>query len=123
MRRCPTCGARHVEGPCCCRCRTDLQQVVGIEPAAMSAQKQASLALASRHRDKARDFADRACGLHRSITSIALRALVAFADGEFDLALRLWLEIEKDQTTPRDAASHLKTRVCDFSIMSRSLKA
>ncbi len=99
MRRCPTCGAKHIEGPCCYRCRTDLQQVVGIERAAVHARKQASLALENGQRDKARAFADKACGLHRSDTSIALRALVALADGEFDLALRLWLEIEKDRTT------------------------
>ncbi len=99
MRRCPTCGAKHIDGPCCRRCRTDLQQVVGVEQAAVRARKQASRALARGHRHKARAFAEKACRLHRSDTSITIRALVALADGEFDLALRLWLEIEKERTT------------------------
>ncbi len=99
MRRCPTCGARHTDGPFCRRCRTDLQQVIGVEQAAGRARKRASRALARGHRHKARTFAEEACRLHRSDTSISMRALVALADGEFDLALRLWLEIEKDRAT------------------------
>ena len=93
MKRCPTCGAGHVQGPFCRRCRTDLRQVLAIERAAAGHRRRALAALARRGRPEARAFASRACTLHRSRDSLVVRAVVALADGDFPLALRLWREI------------------------------
>ena len=99
MHRCPTCGAGEVEGPFCHRCRTDLRQVLAVERAAANCRRRASAALESGCRREARAFADRACTLHRSHASVAVRAVVALADGEFDLALRMWREIQGGHRT------------------------
>ena len=99
MLRCPTCGAREIAGTSCHRCRTDLRQVLAVEQAAVQCRRRAAAALASGCGDRARALADRACALHRCHASVSLRAAVALADGEFDLALRLWREV---RTGPPD---------------------
>ena len=93
LERCPTCGAARVEGPHCRRCRTDLRQVLAIERSAAVHRRRALAALERGRRSEAGDFASRACTLHRSRDSLTVRALVALADGDFPLALRLWQEI------------------------------
>lgn len=93
--RCPTCGARHVEGPCCHRCETDLRQVLAIERAAANDGQRALTALAYGRRSEARALANRACTLHRSRDAVAARAAVALADRDFPLALRLWRETRR----------------------------
>ncbi len=90
--RCPTCGAKHVEGTCCHRCNTDLRQVIAIERAAAAYGRSALTALARGRRSEARALANRACALHRSRYAVAARATVALADRDFPLALRLWRE-------------------------------
>ena len=99
MRRCPTCGARQRGEPSCHRCQTDLRQVLAVEGAGARYRRQASAALEVGRRQEARALADRACALHRSRASIALRAVVALSDGDFDLALRLWREVQKGRNT------------------------
>ena len=96
IERCPTCGAARVEGPCCRRCRTDLRQVLAIERTASSHRRRALAALDRGRRSEAGEFANRACILHRSRDSLTVRAVVALADGDFPLALRLWREIGQD---------------------------
>ena len=93
MKRCPTCGARHVHDPFCRRCRTDLRQVLAIERAAAGHRQRALAALKLGCRSEARACASRACTLHRSGDSLVVRAVVALADRDFPLALRLWREI------------------------------
>ena len=93
MDRCPTCGARRVEGPLCRRCQTDLRQVRAIERAAAGCRRRALAALERGRRSDARSLACRACTLHRSPESVAVRAVVALADRDFSRALRLWREI------------------------------
>ena len=95
MKRCPTCGAGHVQGPHCRRCRTDLRQVLAIEQAAAGHRRRALAALERGCRREAGDHASRACTLHRSRDSVTVRAVVALADGDFPLALRLWREIRQ----------------------------
>ena len=95
MKRCPTCGAGHVQGPFCRRCRTDLRQVLAIERAAAGHRRRALAALEGGGRPEARAFASRACTLHRSRDSLVVRAVVALADGDFPLALRLWREVRQ----------------------------
>ena len=92
MQRCPTCGARQRGAPQCHRCRTDLQQVLLIERCAAGLRRQAGVALAAGRSAQARDFAERACALHRCPESLALRAVVALRERDFALALRLWSE-------------------------------
>ena len=99
MSRCPTCGAGHVTGPFCRRCRTDLRQVTVVERAAAGYRRQALAALEQGLRPDARSLASRACTLHRSRESVAVRAVVALADGDFPLALRLWREIRQSHET------------------------
>ena len=99
MTHCPTCGARRVEGLSCHRCQTDLRQVLAIEQAAVCCRRRASVALERGCRKEARVLADRACALHRSHACVAMRAVVALADGEFDLTLRLWREIQGGRET------------------------
>ena len=95
MDRCPTCGARHVQGSSCRRCRTDLRQVLAIERAAAGCRRRALAALERGCGPAARALASRACALHRSRDSLAVRAVVALAEGDFPLALRLWREIRQ----------------------------
>ena len=102
MDRCPTCGARHVEGPLCRRCRTDLRQVKAIERAAAGCRRRALAALERGRRSDARSLARRACTLHRSPESVAVRAVVALADRDFPLAFRLWREIRQGRGTRPD---------------------
>ena len=92
MQRCPTCGAPHRGGPECHRCRTDLRQVLLIERSAAGLRQRARAALAAGHGAQARDAAERACALHRSPESLAVRAVVALQERDFALALRLWFE-------------------------------
>ena len=92
MQRCPTCGARHRGGPECHRCRTDLQQVLLIERCAAALRRRARTALAAGRSEQARDFAERACSLHRCPESLAMRAVVALRERDFALALQLWSE-------------------------------
>lgn len=99
MECCPTCGARHVHGPLCRRCRTDLRQVLAIERAAAGHRRRALAALERGCRSEARAFAGRACTLHRSGDSVMVRAVVALADRDFPLALRLWWEILQGHET------------------------
>ena len=94
MTQCPTCGAKGIEGPSCHRCQTDLRQVQDVERAAAWCRNRATEALKQARRHEARDMADRACALHRSDDSLSLRAIIAIAEGEFDLALRLWRETQ-----------------------------
>ena len=96
MKRCPTCGAGHVQGPVCRRCRTDLRRVLAIERAAAGRRRRAVAALERGCRAEARACANRACTLHRSRDSVAVRAVVALADRDFPLALRLWRRIRED---------------------------
>ena len=93
MERCPTCGARHAGGPSCHRCRTDLRQVLAIERAAARQRQEARAALDRGDRAEARAHAGRACALHRSPESLAVRAVAALAERDFTAALRLWREI------------------------------
>lgn len=102
LERCPTCGAAPVEGPCCRRCRTDLRQVLAIERAASGHRRRALAALDRGRRSDAGAFASRACTLHRSRDSLIARAVVALADGDFLLALRLWREIRQDHELQTD---------------------
>lgn len=99
LERCPTCGAAHVEGPCCRRCRTDLRQVLAIERTASDYRRRALAALGRGCRSDAGAFASRACTLLRSRDSLIARAVVALADGDFPLALRLWQEVRQDHAT------------------------
>ena len=94
MARCPTCGVRRRgASPVCHRCRTDLSRVLAIERAADRCRRRALAALERGRNPEARACAERACSLHRSADSLAVRALVALADRDFPLALRLWREI------------------------------
>ena len=95
MERCPTCRAQYRGGLCCHRCQTDLRQVLAVERAAVRHQRSARAALRRGCRAQARAGAGRACALHRSTDSLKVRALVALADGDFPLALRLWREIRQ----------------------------
>ena len=95
MERCPTCRAPYREGLCCHRCQTDLRQVLAVERAAVRHRRQAQAALERGCGTQARAGAGRACALHRSSDSLKVRALVALADGDFPLALRLWREIRQ----------------------------
>ena len=95
MDRCPTCRARHRGGPFCHRCRTDLRQVLAIERAAARRRRQALATLDRGCGHEARAHARRACTLHRSPDSLAVRAMVALQDRDFPLALRLWREIRQ----------------------------
>ena len=95
MERCPTCGARRVEGPYCRRCQTDLRQVRAIERAAAEYRKRALAALERGRGKDAQAASNRACALHRSDDSLIVRAVVALDDGDFPLALRLWREIRR----------------------------
>ena len=95
MKRCPTCGAGPVQGPFCRRCRTDLRQVQTIERAAAGHRRRAFAALERGRGSEARARASRACTLHRSVESVTVRAVVALADRDFPLALRLWREIRR----------------------------
>ena len=98
MERCPTCGARCVEGPTCHRCQTDLRQVRAIERAAAEYRRRALAALERGRRKEAQALASRACALHRSMDSLIARAVVAVGDGDFALALQLWREIRVAET-------------------------
>ena len=93
---CPTCGAGPVQGPMCRRCRTDLRKVLAIERAAAGYRRRALAALERGCGGEARAFARRACTLHRCVDSLAVRAVVALAEREFPLALRLWREARQD---------------------------
>ena len=93
MESCPTCGARHVGGPSCHRCRTDLRQVLAVEQAAARCRRQARAALDLGDPAEARHRAGRACTLHRSPESLMALALAALADRDFPAAIRLWREI------------------------------
>ena len=95
VERCPTCGARRMEGPICHRCQTDLRQVRAIERAAAGHRKRALAALGRGRRAEAQAASNRACALHRSDDSLVVRAVVALGDGDFPLALRLWREIRR----------------------------
>lgn len=99
MSRCPTCGAVRVTGPFCRRCRTDLRQVSAVERDAAGCRRQALVALECGRRSDARSLARRACTLHRSPESVAVLAVVALADRDFPLALRLWREIRQGGET------------------------
>ena len=99
MNRCPTCGAGGVNGAFCHRCRTDLRQVRAIERAAAGCRRRALAALERGQRSDARSSACRACALHRSPESVVVRAVVALADRDFPLALRLWREIRQGRGT------------------------
>ena len=92
MKRCPTCGARYRGGARCHRCQTDLGQVLLIERAAAGLRTRARRALQGGRSANARDFAERACALHRCRESLAVRAVVALRERDFPLALRLWFE-------------------------------
>lgn len=96
MDRCPTCRARYRGAPFCHRCQTDLRQILAIEGAAARYRQQALAALERGCADEARACARRACALHRTPDSLAVRAMVALGDRDFPLALRLWGEIGKD---------------------------
>jgi len=98
MERCPTCGARRVEGPSCHRCQTDLRQVRAIEWAAAECRRRALMALERGRKEEAQVLASRACALHRSMNSLIVRAVVAVGDGDFPLALELWREIRVAET-------------------------
>ena len=98
MERCPTCGARRVEGPTCHRCQTDLRQVRAIERAAAEYRRRALAALERGRGKEAQALASRACALHRSTDSLIVRAAVAMGDGDFALALQLWREIRFAET-------------------------
>ena len=99
MKRCPTCGARHVKGPLCHRCQTDLRQVLAIERAAAGHRRRALAALERGCGPEARAFASRACALHRTRDSLAVQAVIALADGDYSRALRLWREIRRGHET------------------------
>lgn len=101
MTRCPTCGARRREAaPVCHRCRTDLSTVLAIEAAADRYRRGALAALAGGSAAQARACSERACALHRSADSVTVRALVALAERDFALALRLWREVRRPATRP-----------------------
>ena len=104
MDRCPTCRARYGGGSFCHRCQTDLRQILAIERAAARHRHQALAALDRDCEHEARACAHRACTLHRSFDSLAVRALVALRDRDFPLALRLWREIRQRHVQPRRAA-------------------
>ena len=99
MTHCPTCGAGYRGGDACHRCRTDLRQVLAVERTADRHRQRALAALGRGAGSEARDFAHRACALHRSPDSLTVRALVALRDGDFPLALRLWREIRNGSGT------------------------
>ena len=84
-----------MQGSSCRRCRTDLRQVLAIERAAAGCRRRALAALERGCRPAAHALASRACALHRSHDSLAVRAVVALAEGDFPLALRLWREIRQ----------------------------
>ncbi|MXX37060.1 MAG: hypothetical protein F4Z85_03095 [Gemmatimonadetes bacterium] len=106
MERCPTCKARYRGGLCCHRCQTDLRQVLAVERAAGRHRRQALAAFERGCRDQARACARRACALHRSRDSLKVQALVALADGDFPLALRLWREIRQGREAETHADAH-----------------
>ena len=95
--QCPTCGATGVETATCHRCHTDLREVQAVERAAAWYRKQARNLLSGTvgHTDahRARALAERACALHRSHESLALLAIVALVQREFDAAFRIWREV------------------------------
>ncbi|MCY4605891.1 MAG: hypothetical protein OXE49_16795 [Gemmatimonadetes bacterium] len=95
MKCCPTCKAPYRGGLCCHRCQTDLRQVLAVERAAGRHRRWAQAALERGCGTQARACARRACALHRSPDSLKVRALVALADGDFPLAVRLWREIRQ----------------------------
>jgi len=95
--QCPTCGTRAVEDLFCRRCNTDLREMRAVERTAawwrQRGAREVSRASGPEDMCKARAYAERACHLHRSRASLELLAVVALAEREFDLALRLWREI------------------------------
>ena len=104
MEHCPTCGARHVGGSSCHRCRTDLRQVLAVEQAAARCRRQALAALDRGDRAVAREQAAHACALHRSPESLIAAALAALADRDFPAALRLW-RAARDATEGRGSTT------------------
>ena len=88
-----------MRGAFCHRCRTDLRQVLAIERGAADYRRRALAALEHGRRPDARSLACRACTLHRSRESVAVRAVIALADRDFPLALRLWREIRQGRET------------------------
>ena len=92
MERCPTCGAAFRGESPCYRCGTELEQVLAIERLAAQCREQSRRALDAGRLREAESHSRRACALYRSAQSLAERARVAVATGNYSLALALWRE-------------------------------
>lgn len=94
MDRCPTCRTELGSSQICRRCKTDLRQIFALEQAAVGYQRRAFIALREGRWKDSVVLADRACEIHRSPESLAIRAVIALASGDFKQATDLWHEIE-----------------------------
>jgi len=94
MITCPTCGKRNVTQPICPRCQTDLSQIIGVEHAAEYFRLSGLDALKHGNRTDALQLASQACALHRTPANLALLAVIALANRDFDQARSYWCEID-----------------------------